>query len=193
LIQGKPGQRSFILNYTAQGTECYFQSFYLQAQDFLAATFNATLGTVYNVVSVSFQKLQQNQYKTLRTVSAPNVTDFLFTDSSLTRGVNQYRLQLTLANGQIIYSNEVTTYHYVYGEVILYPNPAQQGEGVNVITSRGGRVVLEVYSQSGVRVLSMKLNNQWQQLPAHKLPKGLYIVKVLHDDGTTLHQKLLIQ
>jgi hypothetical protein len=192
LVNGKPGQRSFILNYGAQGTECFLKSFYLQAQDFFAATFTATLGSVYNVSAVSLQKLRAGQYVMVRTVPAPDVTTFSFTDSSLTRGVNQFRLQIRLSSGQIIYSNEVSVFHFVHGEVIVYPNPVRQQDPVNIITSMGGRVTIQVYNESGVMVYTQKLTNLSQQIPPHLLSKGLYIIKVISDDGQTSHQKLLV-
>jgi hypothetical protein len=192
LVNGKPGQRSFILNYTAQGTDCFFRSFYLQAQDFLAATFAAALGSTYSVAAVAFQKLKDGQYVTVRTVTAPDAPAFTFVDSSLTRGVNQYRLQITLNNGQIIYSNEVTAYHFVHGEVIAYPNPVRQQKPVNIITSMGGRVTIQVYNESGVMVYSRKLNTISQQIPPFVLSKGLYIIKVISDDGETSQQKLVV-
>lgn len=192
LVRGKPGQRSFILNYAAQGTECFFKSFYLQGQDFFAATFTATLGSVYNVSAVAFQKLKDGQYVTVRTATAPNVLAFTFVDSSLTRGVNQYRLQLTLSNGQAIYSNEVKLYHFVHGEVIVYPNPVRQQDPVNIITSMAGRMVIQVYNESGVMVYTRKLNSLSQQIPPFALSKGLYIIKVISDDGQTSQQKLVV-
>ena len=192
LVNGKPGLRSFILNYAAQGTECYFKSFYLQFQDFFAASFSATLGSIYNVASVSLQKLKAGQYVTVRTLAAPDAPAFNFTDSSLTRGVNLYRLQIRLSTGQVIYSNEVSVYHFVHGEVIVYPNPVRQSEPVNIITSMGGRVTMQVYNESGVMVYTRKLNSLSQQIPPHFLSKGLYIIKVISDDGQTSHQKLLV-
>lgn len=192
LVGGRPGLRSFILNYEAHGTECYFKSFYLQTQNFQAATFTASLGSVYNVAAVSFQKLQGGQFVTLRTVTAPSMTTFTFTDSALTRGLNQYRVQITLNSGQTIYSNEVTAYHFVYGEVIVYPNPARQHEGVNILTSLGGRVMIEVYSETGALVYSTRLNTLVQQIPPNKLSKGLYIIKVVTDGGETSFQKLVV-
>ncbi|HEY1115888.1 MAG TPA: S8 family peptidase, partial [Chitinophagaceae bacterium] len=192
LVNGQPGLRSFILNYGAQGTECFFRSFYLQTQNFLSATFTATLGSTYHVAAVAFQKLQGGQFVTLRTVTAPSTTSFTFTDSTLTRGINKYRLQITLGSGQIIYSDEVAAYHFVYGEVIVYPNPVRQQEGVNILTSLGGRVRIEVYSETGALVYSTRLTTLLQQIPAHKLSKGLYIIKVVTDQGAVSYQKLVV-
>lgn len=192
LVNGRPGLRSFILNYGAQGTECFFKSFYLQTQDFLSASFTATLGSTYNVAAVAFQKLQGGQFVTLRTVTTPATTTFTFTDSTLTRGVNKYRLQITLSSGQVIYSDEVAAYHFVYGEVIVYPNPVRQQEGVNILTSLGGRVRIEVYSETGALVYTTRLTTLLQQIPAYKLSKGLYIIKVITDSGAVSHQKLVV-
>lgn len=192
LVAGRPGVRSFILNYGAQGTDCYFKAFYLQSQDDRAATFTATLGSFYHVASLQFQKLQGGQYVTLRTLAAPTTTAFSFADSSLTRGVNMYRLQITLSGGQVIYSNEVSVYHFVQGDVIVYPNPARQQEGVNILTNLAGRIRIQVYSETGALVYTTKLSTLVQQIPAYKLSKGLYIIKVITDDGATSYQKLVV-
>jgi hypothetical protein len=192
VVAGRPGGRSFILNYAGQGTECYFKGFYLQRQDTTTASFAASLGSVYNVAALSFQKLQGEQFKTLQTVASPSATAFTFTDPALARGVNKYRLQITLSGGQVIYSSEVAAYHFVQGDVIVYPNPVRQQEPVNILTSLAGRQMIQVYSETGALIYSGRLKNLVQQIPAHKLSKGLYIIKVIGDDGATSYQKLVV-
>lgn len=116
----------------------------------------------------------------------------MFTDSTLTRGINHYRLQITLTNGQTIYSNDVSIYHFAGEDVIVYPNPARQQDPVNIITGLGGRVMLYVYNESGMLVYSSRLLELLQQIPAHKLSKGLYIIKAITDDGAVSHRKLVV-
>lgn len=192
IVRGRPGLRSFILNYTAQGTECFFKSFYLQFQDAVSASFFASLGSLFNVASLSLQKLQNGQFTTIRTLTSPATTSFTLEDSALSRGVNTYRLQITLTSGQTIHSDIVSLYHFPDADVIVYPNPARQEEPINIITSLGGRVALQIYNESGMLVQQMQLNLLSQQIPPFRLPKGIYFIRTITDEGKINTQKLIV-
>ena len=192
VVNGKEGIRSFTLNYKTQGADCYFRSFYLQQQDERVATFNTLIGSLYNVASITFQKLKGQEFVNLSTIQAPISTTFLFADSSLTQGVNFYRVQLKLNDGREMYSNDVTIYHFPGAPVIIYPNPVRQGLSINIITNGAGRHTIEIYNVNGHLVEKMELKNLLNQVNSTKLPKGIYFIHIINDEGLRTTQKLII-
>ncbi len=192
VIGGKIGLRSFTLNYKGSGAGCYFRSFYLQTQTSSSALFTAALGTIFNLRTIEFQKLINGSYTTLKTFSFPLITDFNFTDSALTKGINQYRLQLTLNTSAIIYSDVITIYHFTNSDVILYPNPVRQGEPLHIVTSKAGRTNITIFNAAGTKLKEVFLSNQLQQLPEFTLLKGTYFITVTTDEGKNTTQKLIV-
>lgn len=192
IINGREGLKSFAIDYTAQGTACYFRSFYLQAQDRKSATFAALTGTSYNIATIAFQKLQNNNYVTLQTVNAPSTTDFSFSDSNLTQGGNRYRLQINLRNGVTLTSAEISIFHFPDATVFVYPNPVRSGQAVTFLTNNGDHIRLKIYNATGSLLKKTELNNIINPLPTIQLPAGIYFVRTLKDDGTRSTQKLVV-
>jgi hypothetical protein len=87
LVNGKPGLKSSVLNYNGSGVGCYFKSFFLQTQDSRKATFTASVGTLYHIKAVQFQKLVEGAYRAITTAANLSFTDFSFTDTALTNGL----------------------------------------------------------------------------------------------------------
>ncbi len=192
LINGRTGLKSYTINYTGQGAECYFRSFYAQQQTADRVIFSAAIGSLYQVASLALQKQQQSSYTTLQTVNQPATTSFSFTDSALTQGLNLYRVELTLSSGAVLYSNEVRVYHFPQSPVIIYPNPARQQEPVQIITSGAGRYRIDVWNATGALVHQMQLTELVNQVPPLRLSKGVYFIGITGEDGQRSRQKLVV-
>ncbi|MBD0352824.1 MAG: T9SS type A sorting domain-containing protein, partial [Flavisolibacter sp.] len=169
-----------------------FRTFYLQAQNHDRAVFTSMLGTTFSVADITFQKLHNNQFINLKTISNPTTTSFAFTDSSLTQGVNKYRLQIRLNNGAVLYSNEVRIYHFADASTIIYPNPARQEEPINIITDGTSETHIEVLSANGAFILSMPLTSTLTRIQPNRLSKGIYFIRIINDEGNVSTQKLVI-
>jgi len=193
LVNGREGLKSFIFNANPQqSSQCYLRSFFLQSYNDKSASFSASLGSLYNVTSLSFQKKYNGGYSAIKTINNLSNTSFVFTDSSLNQGVNKYRLQLTLSNGQSLISNEVDAYYFNDKEVIIYPNPIRQGEPANVISKAGGRTILQLFNSYGSLVEQININTLLQQIRTGHLAKGIYFVRIIKDDSAHSVEKLLV-
>jgi hypothetical protein len=192
VVNGHEGLKSYTVNYSAAGAGCYFRSFYAQFQNEREATFSLLIGTYFNIADVSFQKLQNGQFTALQTTQNPDAVSFLFTDTSLTRGVNTYRVAIRLRTGAVIYSNPVSIYHFRNAPVIVYPNPAQQHHPVTIITSKAGRIKVNVYNAAGQLVQQQQLTELVNRTTLSFLSKGIYLIQVIEDDGTRHTQKLVV-
>jgi hypothetical protein len=192
MINGKPGLRSSTVNYTMQGSECYFRSFYLQFQNSDRAVFTGVTSTLFNVAEVRFQKLINGQFVTLRSFQNPTSATFSPTDSALIQGLNIYRMQVRLHNGSLINSNEVIVYHFGEKGVIVYPNPVAQGVMINIITNgiTGNRI--EIYNATGAFIEKLELKFTLTQLQSNRLAKGVYFLRIISDEGEVSTQKLVV-
>jgi hypothetical protein len=192
LINNKPGLRSFTINYETQGTGCYIKTFYALLQNSNTAFLTAELGTLYNVSEISFQKITATGVQTLKTILNPAGLNLSFTDLQLTQGANVYRLQIKLSNGNIVYSNADMVYYFPNYPVLIYPNPVQQNQLINIVAQYPGIYSIKIFDVNGRLVHQRLLNNISQQMLALQLSKGLYIVKVTGEDGKAFTQKLIV-
>ncbi len=192
IINGREGMRSPTINYRAQGADCYFRSFYTLSQTSAAAAFAVRTGTYYNVAAIALQKWNAGNYNSVRTINEPQTTGFTFSDSTLQQGVNSYRIQVILKSGAVLYSEVVSIYHFTDASVIIYPNPALQHTPVNLITNKAGRVRIAVFSAGGQLMQQQILTGLSNKMMLTPLPKGMYFIRVLEDDGKRYTQKLIV-
>jgi hypothetical protein len=192
MIGNKPGLRSYTLKYDAQGVECYFRSFYVQFQTNEKVDFVATIGSLYNVASITLQKLSGSIYKDLQTIPAPTVMQFSFSDNNLLRGIGYYRLQIKLSNGSFIYSDIIPVYHYPDLPVIVYPNPVQQSQPVRIITQEAGKYSVTIINMAGVKLFEKHLKGIDNTIPGGLLSKGMYLFVITKDEGRVGVTKLVV-
>lgn len=191
IINSKAGFRSFTTDYTTQGVGCYLSSFigFPQGNN---ALLRIQLGSVYNIASISIVRMNSKGAQIVQTVFPPLQTVFTVTDANLTRGVNNYQLQIKLANGTVIYSNVESVYYFPDIPVIVYPNPAKQNQPVSIIVQTPGIFFINVYDASGRMILSESLDAIYQQLPPLRLSKGLYLVKIISQGAKPFVEKLIV-
>jgi hypothetical protein len=190
LVNGKPGLRSNSLNYPAAGTSCYFRSFYLQSIAGKQANLFASIGTLYNVQSISLQKLTGG-IQTITTINNPSLLDFSVVDPSMVNGVNIYRLQITLKNGQAVYSELLYVNYFGDEDVFVYPNPVKRDQLLHVASNKAGRQTLQIFNSMGMKVKDMKIKNNQQDV--RFLKAGVYFLRFVDDEGNQTVKKVLVQ
>jgi hypothetical protein len=192
LIDGRPGLRSFTVKYDALGVGCYFKSFYIQLQDGPRVTLTATVGSLFNVASLTFQKLKGGAWETKRTILNPSTSDFLFKDSSLDRGISYFRLQITLGNGAVIFSEVVPVYYFPDLPVIIYPNPVRRNNPVRLLSQDPVRYTVRISDVSGRVLRTEKLLDVTNTIATDALAPGVYFIRITGEAGTVATQKLVV-
>jgi hypothetical protein len=192
IINNKEGVKSYTINYTTQGVECYIRSFLgLLVNNSVELTL--TLGATYNVASLRIEKFNGNEYVLLQQVSNPTQLSYNFTDASLKKGLNVYRVTLMLNGGRVIYSVPVTIYYFAGTEFIVYPNPALQYYPITILSDNQFEpATLQVINMQGQKVYEMKLNDLTNVLPAGRLSKGLYILRIIRKDQKNVVLKVVV-
>lgn len=75
-------------------------------------------------------------------------------------------------------------------KMTLYPNPVRDVLRLEFSGIRAGQI--DLYDVSGRIVLTERMQGQLMTLPVGHLPKGMYIVQVLHENGR-LSERLIIE
>lgn len=192
LISGKTGVRSYGFNYTTQGVECYVRSFFAVLIG-NAAQLDLELGSNYNIRKITWEKLTPAGYVALQSVLNISGLHFTYTDNSLIRGLNTYRVRIELVNGQVIYSNPATVYYLANDLYLVYPNPAPQYQSITLLSIDSDITHLQVYNSVGVLVYTREMDVLVNTIPAGKLSKGLYLLRIIKENRTQAVLKLIVQ
>ena len=178
VIGGREGVKSFGTNYTTQGVQCYFKSWYADKIN-NTGRLNLELGSLYNINKITVQKIIGKDTFTLQTVNNPNSLSYTFNDPSLITGLNQYRACLKTFNGAEICSDITGLYFAEENLLFVYPNPVRQSGSFTVIINEQQSGELQVIDVNG-RVLQRHIieNGGAIQLPAERLPNGIYFLRL---------------
>lgn len=108
-----------------------------------------------------------------------------YNDNNPFTGNNYYRLVIENSDGSKEYSNIILLTREEKFFASIYPNPTTSVINVEINTAEMGKYSFDVYNTIGQLVLhqnqDIALKNQVITLPAQKLGKGNYFVRVLND------------
>ncbi|TMI89307.1 MAG: hypothetical protein E6H08_16650 [Bacteroidetes bacterium] len=193
IIGNKEGVKSYTFNYTTQGVECYFRSFLALLVD-KSAQLTVSLGTLYNINKVVLEKFNGTEYIPLQQIVNPSLLVLSFTDATLKKGLNVYRVKLELEGGKVIYSSIETVNYFNGSEFIVYPNPALQYYPVTILSDNQFEpATLHMINMQGQKIYEMKLNDISTQLPPGRLSKGLNLLRIVRKDQKDVVLKLFVQ
>lgn len=179
LIGNKEGVRSYTFNYSNQGVECYIRSF-LGSLVNNTAHLDLSLGTLFNINKIILEKYDGNMFNSIQQVTNPNLLTFNFTDVSLKKGLNIYRVKLELFGGKSIYSLPETVYYFENSDYIIYPNPVQQNQTIHILNAGSFlNTLLLVYNMQGEKLIEMKADDLSNSIQAGRLSKGIYFFRFI--------------
>jgi hypothetical protein len=192
VVEQAEGLKSYTVNYTTAGIDCYFKGFYIQEKADSYVLLRADLGSLYNVTGITLQKQSGNEFIDISATANPNSLSYLFSDSSLGQGIQYYRVLLTLANGNTTYSEIIPVIHFTSLPVFVFPNPTPQNSPINVLTQEPGRYLIEIVDIQGQKIKEYRLLDGEQKLPSFILSKGIYFMRIRSEGGKVGVQKLVV-
>jgi Secretion system C-terminal sorting domain len=193
LIDGKEGIRSYTIDYTLQGVECYIRSF-LGSLENNTGILELTLGTMYGIESIVLEKLTGDRYVEFAKINQPDSLINVFTDTKLSKGLNVYRSKIVLTGGRVIYTLPETIYNLEQSRFIIFPNPVRQNQPVEVLISNDilTEVTLLIYDSFGRMMMQKKLNNFREQINIDQLASGMYIFRFMVEGEKDTIMKVVI-
>lgn len=129
-----------------------------------------------------------NNFIQLSKVASQNIPGthaYSTTDHSPAQGINYYRIKQVDQDGRYSYSDIRSVNAEIAGKLAISPNPANN---FIILTGVDKAERVSLYNITG------QLLREWihvsgnQQLNISNLQKGMYIIKVLHHNGETVHK-----
>jgi hypothetical protein len=123
------------------------------------------------------------------------ISDYAFKDVNPLSGVTYYRLKMVDLNNDFSYSEISVVRSTSIQGISFFPNPAQDFVNVSLVQSASSATTIQLMSISG-QVLTTKTvsggNATTVSLQVTQFPRGMYILRVVGDDGSTQTSKLVI-
>lgn len=191
LVNGKEGVRSYTINYRLQGVDCYFRAF-------LASIVNNTtlldlsLGSLYNVQKIVLEKWDGSRYIPIQELTNNSSLQLNLIDNKLTHGVNLYRVKLLFYGGGYAYSSAESVFYFGSSNYVLYPNPASQYQEIHIAQAEVDVAIMQIFNVLGARIYEKVLDDRINIIPAGKLSKGVYFIKIINNGKQQEMLKLVV-
>jgi Secretion system C-terminal sorting domain len=118
-------------------------------------------------------------------------TQYDFTDASMLKGNNYYRIRQVDRDGVVKYSKVLNLYNSasMSAKMELFPNPASAVVNYTVSSTSSDQVTVQVYNLAGVVLMTrqqqLTAGNNQQSLAISNLKSGNYFLKIVNREGTT--------
>lgn len=188
---GQEGVKSYTLDYTSQGVDCYIRSFLAELLN-NAAELKLSLGSVYNITKITLEKKIGTQYIVRETRLAPFALNLNFSDMDLSRGINTYRIRIDLAGGGVVYTSAESIFYFAEDRYVIYPNPAPQNTSVSVAQRDVDAAMMQVFNATGAKVYEKSLDNIINTIPPNKLSKGVHFIRIFKNNKAERTLKLVV-
>ena len=185
------GARSYVINHTTQSIGCYIQSFSVEQVDDVAELY-LKLGSLYNLSKVILEKRETSSFKPIQEVLNPGNGVIKFSDSSLIKGLNLYRMKLETIGGGVIYSGEKGIFHFKGSNYVIYPNPISGSRDIFITKKNFDEATLQIYTTSGIKILEKKLVGTTSSITSERLDKGVYMVRIIESNKQEETLKLVV-
>lgn len=185
------GIRSLAIDYTKQAAGCYINDFFVSLNSQGGAEIRLTIGSNYNFKKTTIYKRDSEGEIILAEFEDGLNLEFDLVDSQLKQGISFYRAIVELINGDLIQSEELAVYFIGDKEVLLFPNPVENGQDLNILTSEPD-ARFEILDEIGRPVFSKEIRGTEDIFTILKLQKGIYIYNLRNDDSLIHSGKLVV-
>lgn len=191
VLNNREGSKSYTLDYTLQGVDCYVRSFLATlAGD--VAELGLSLGSLYNITKVTLEKFNGSIFVPLETRQNLSSTQIDFEDADLKQGLNTYRVRIELAGGGLAYTSVESVFYFDDERYVVYPNPAPQGQTIHIAQLDVDVAVMQVFTSAGVKVFEKTLDDRINSIPANRLSKGVHFIRILNNNRAEKTLKLIV-
>jgi len=168
--------KSYAFDYTLQAAGCFINSFYANIED-NKAELVLDLGTLHDVASISFEKLNGSDYETVSSSEVP-LFENTFEFAPLKTGISFFRAKVILKNGTVIYSQTEPVTYVALGKYLLLPIPVQKNAAINLYTSIPDNEIITVMDATGRIVLKKEIQFTHEYIQTSGLQSGLYFYQI---------------
>ena len=192
LPNGSAAQRSMAYNYTTQAAGCFVQQLLAELLGD-KAEIQLQLGSTLGLQGFTLEKQVGNGYRPLAQVQNPIQLRYTFFDSSLSSGLNTYRIKLLRQNGNAVLSNTATVYFFGNQRYLVYPNPLPLNGRITLVAENLANASFRLYNALGQLVLQRSTRRFYEQISTTGLASGLYIYTIAEGQNIVQTGKLVVQ
>src|SRR6266536_792807 len=154
-----------------------------------------------NVKTISIEKsadgIHFNEIGTLPFTSSNLLGKHDYVDARPFAGNNYYRLRVTDNDGSFDYSNIILLKNDAKRLIYIYPNPVKDLLTISITSVNAAKYNCFVYDVSG-KLLASVIHNvaegtQIINLPFNQIARGVYVVKVVDEDGNIIFRKNVVK
>ncbi|MBF9142602.1 S8 family serine peptidase [Hymenobacter properus] len=194
VVGGRVGQPGATINYTTQGTACYFRSFLARQLIDETIRFDVVLGTVYRLQSATLERQRPDgSFAAEQTISPVSSPTFTFTDQPSAAGRYHYRVRLDNVAGQQFYSNVEEAFLLTAGQVQAYPNPVTAGQPLYLVANTTGPVTVQIYDLLGRIQRTVSIDGQINELDTSGLRPAMYLLRMQAQGQATQVIRMVVQ
>lgn len=154
VIEGVSMGRGTTIDYTRQGVSCYIQSFLARQLVTDTVIFDLKTGSSLGVQAVYLEKWKNGRFQLVQSLSPVITTSIVFLDPNPGAGKNLYRARIVNQSGNSFYSQTEEVFFIRKGNFLVFPNPIQAGELLNIIEGEDQTISIRLYDTTG-RLLKM--------------------------------------
>ena len=177
VINTREGVKSFTINYTQQGVQCFIKSFFVEKIG-NTARINLELGTLYGITKITLQKIRNGDTSVVQIVNNPSLLAYTFTDNNLFTGLQQYRICLETSGGSRIYSDIAPLYFAAEDDLFVFPNPVKKGITTYVVLSQTYSGELQLVDMFGQILQRWPVTTDMIPIPTERLQAGVYLLRL---------------
>jgi hypothetical protein len=188
------GMKAYTINFRTQGVDCYLKNFFADLQNGNMGWLSASIGTLLNVKSITFEKLVNRQWQVLQTIQPVTRLDLELADNNLADGVNSYRVKIGLTNGLFVTSEPQSIYYFLTTRYIIFPNPARTTGALTVLMKEEPQnTYLQLFNTLGQKVLQQRLTQTAESIPLSRLKGGIYFVFIQKNGKKEFTGRIMVQ
>jgi hypothetical protein len=191
VVQGIRAQNSTSIPYDGTGAGCYINSFLPRQLVMDTVELDLEVSTLYQLSSLTLERQEGKEFKTIKSLSPVTQLRHLLTDSSPRAGRNVYRVKVNTADGQSFYSQEEEVIFAGKGYMQVYPNPVVAGQPLYVAVGSDAAQI-QLYDQLGRLVRETTETGVLKEVRTNGLTRGLYIVRLKSDTTSYISGKILV-
>ncbi|MBV7529310.1 S8 family peptidase [Chitinophaga sp. sic0106] len=188
---GWEGYRSYTVDFTTQGVDCYVKSLIADKTTENIVQLSLYLGSTYQLKEIIWQRYNGKSWENLQTTPITSSLLYYYTDPNTWEGLMYYRVQLNTLDGRAFYSDISTVQIFKTDNIMVFPNPVVNTLGIMDPVVRERQVVIT--DMSGRERMRVTITDSLAGIGVSQLPAGVYNCTIYFNGQRIYNRKFVKQ
>ncbi|WP_420388375.1 S8 family serine peptidase [Roseivirga sp.] len=198
-IRGRLGDlktlQAQVYDFTTDGIGCFYTTF-TSSVDEEIVKLNLDLSGLYNIASVSFEKLNAEQFESILSLDNPTSNLLESTDSNTRSGYYSYRAKINLLdaiNGETTVLTDTLELPVILKDnITVFPNPIQNGEDLNILNDNLNAAYMQIINHQGAVLQQVEIKLEADSFEVNGLSSGMYLYRIFNIEKELIKSGRLI-